>query len=72
MNEITNEVIAERLDNLIRQSQFEHDKMSKNIEKINGSVASLKMWRAYMTGAIAVLASLIVPIFLIIVSKFLN
>jgi hypothetical protein len=40
--------------------------------KTNGSVASLKIWKGYLTGATAVIMAIVVPMALMIFSTFLE
>jgi len=60
MSEITNEVIVERLDNLIKQTT-----------KINGSVAKNTKWRHYMAGGLVISNIIIVPIVIAIIMKLM-
>jgi len=76
MNE---EVILEKLSNLETlfksygtANKDDHINMMKRQDITNGNVSSLKIWRAYMTGAIAVLMTLVLPIFFMIVSDFIK
>ena len=41
----------------------------RKVTKTNGSVRSLQVWRAYMTGAIAVLSAVVVPVLVILATK---
>jgi len=72
MEEITLGVIIERIDNLKDINQREHKEMHDEQKKTNGSVASLKLWRAYLAGALAVISAIIVPMALMMFSSFLN
>lgn len=38
------------------------DGLTARLDKLNGSVLSLKLWRAYLTGAVAVIVTLGLPI----------
>jgi hypothetical protein len=66
------QVIIERLDNLINTNKEEHSRIEEQTKKTNGSVASLKIWRAYLTGAVAVLSAIVFPILMSTVYKFLD
>lgn len=46
------------------------DRIEAQTTKTNGNVASLKMWRAYITGGVAVLTILVIPILLVLLSNF--
>lgn len=60
--EYTNRELGLLLESHIEASQLEHAQMREQntqmfveIRKINGAVSSLKLWRAYLTGAGAVI-----------------
>ena len=72
MEEVTNAVLLERLDNFIEQNKVDHDRIEQHVIKTNGSVASLKMWRAVMQGAIAVLTAIVVPLLFMFLSKWMD
>ena len=70
MSEITtiNE-LALMLKNHIDSEQERHDNFDTKLDKIeeqtkktNGSVRTLFIWRAYITGGIAVLSAIVIPI----------
>lgn len=66
----------ERLDNLIRSNKDDHDMIKQEIKEVkehaaktNGSVANLKVWKGYLTGAIAILGAIVVPAALMLFAK---
>lgn len=68
MSEESLAVIIERLENI----KIELAEVKAHVQKTNGSVASLKMWRGYVTGGLAVLTAIVVPLFFLVVAKFLE
>lgn len=67
----------DRYPNLVLDEKFKDikaslDRIEQQTIKTNGSVASLKIWRAYTTGALAVLSFLIIGIGIPIVVAILG
>ena len=65
------DVIRERLDNLITDNEEEHARILEQTTKTNGEVADLKKWRFFISGAVAVLSTLVVPIIVAIAIKYI-
>lgn len=75
----TNRELDEKFANLSNLIREKHDDIMIKVgevivqtKKTNGSVASLKMWRAYMTGAIAVILFLITAVAVPIISAYIS
>lgn len=58
----SHEAIMQRMDVFESNTSTSLEEIKVQTTKTNGSVASLKIWRAYMTGAIAVIAFVVVPV----------
>jgi hypothetical protein len=67
MNE---EVILERLNNLINDNKEEHKSILAQVTKTNGSVADIQRWRYIATGVILLMNVLILPIILAVVIQY--
>lgn len=50
------------LDEKFQDIKASLDRIEEQTKKTNGSVASLKLWRAYVTGAVAVLIIIVLPV----------
>ena len=79
MSETNLDVIVERLENLKQQNEKDHDEMREAIatvlaeqRKTNGSITSLKLTRACMKGAIAVLTAIVVPVAFILIQNYFS
>lgn len=48
------------------------DKIFKQTEKTNGRISSLERWRSYITGGLAVIIMLLVPIVISLATKYVN
>ena len=64
---VTNEVLMERLNNLIETNSREHAEIKEQVEKTNGSVANLKIWKGVMQGAVGVLTVIVIPLLFIFI-----
>jgi len=71
MNPITNEVLLEKIEGLVRliDEKFEennkaHSSLIFQTTKTNGNVTALQKWVATSKGAFAVLSSFVVPVML--------
>ena len=76
---VTNEVLAERIHNFMKnfeefkiQNSNENNKIIEQTTKTNGSVANLKTKWAYLTGATAVLTSLVLPILFMLIGQYMS
>lgn len=49
------------MDIMLGEIKDQLNRIEAQVMRTNGSVASLKMWRAYTTGAVAVLTTLVLP-----------
>jgi len=61
------------------KNEEEHQEIIKQTTKTNGSVAKanceiaeLKIWKGYVTGAVAVIMAVIVPLFFLLVRNYLE
>lgn len=72
METITNEIIWERLNTFINDNKCDHEKINEHLNRLNGSVSSLKSWKGIMQGAIGVLTAIVVPICLMLFANFLD
>lgn len=72
MSEITNEVLAERLDNFKEEVKKELKALTEQVLKTNGSVTRLKEWRGYILGGLAVIVAVIIPLIYMVFSVWLN
>ena len=79
MQEIGNDVIIERIHGLktLIESRFdenakEHQSICEKQDHTNGDVTNLKLWRAYLVGAWAVISLILVGILLPVISNYLK
>ena len=70
--EVTNAVLAERLDNFKEEMKKELSALTTQVLKTNGSVTKLKEWRSYMLGGMAVLTLLVVPLLFMVLGIYLK
>lgn len=75
----SNRELDAKFDNLSVLVKEKHDDLMVKIgeiivqtKKTNGSVASLKIWRAYMTGAIAVILFLVTAIAIPLAAAYIS
>ena len=61
---IENDVIIERLDNLIRENREDHEKILIQTTKTNSKVSHLESWRDKATGGFIVVNIIVVPVVL--------
>lgn len=66
------EVMTQRMDVFESNISTTLVRIEEQTKKTNGSVASLKIWRAYMTGALAVIGFLLVSIIIPLVSAYIS
>ena len=74
--EVSNEVIVERIENVrsmmnekFEENNHNHEKMLSQLLYTNGKVRSLVVWRAYITGGVAVLSFVVGVFGVLFVSK---
>lgn len=79
MNEIGNDVIIERIEGIktLIESKFtenakEHQSMCDKQDHTNGDVSNLKLWRAYLVGAWAVISIILIGILMPLVNNYLK
>lgn len=60
------------LEHTLRDIQNDVKEIVLQTKKTNGRVSELENWKAYITGGMAVLLMLVVPIFLAILSGWLD
>jgi len=72
MENITLEVIAERLENIGNQNKEDHEEMKAGIKHTNGDVGELKLWKAKATGAITILAIVMSGLVIPLIFKYLS
>lgn len=68
---ITNEVLYERLNNLIKENSEDHQEIIKQTTLTNGRVTKLEAWRNIMTGGLIILNVIVWPIVLLYITKIL-
>lgn len=56
--------LMERMDVFESNTSTALNSIEQQTKKTNGSVASLKLWRAYLTGALAIISLLVVGLLL--------
>lgn len=66
------EVMTQRMDVFESNTSTGLMRIEEQTKKTNGSVASLKLWRAYMTGALAVIGALLFSVILPLVSAYIS
>ena len=71
MEEITNEVIWERLNTFMSDNKEDHIRIEEQVRRTNGQVSSLSKWRSFTMGAVAILSAIIVPMALMYFSKLM-
>jgi len=71
MPEVTLEVIAERLTNLIEENAKEHQAILVQTTKTNGKVAAVSKWQERIIGAVAILSAVVLPVAIAVFSQFL-
>jgi hypothetical protein len=67
-----NDVIIERLENLLRENSEEHKSILDQVKKTNGSVADIQKWRYLLTGGFIVSNIIIVPIIITLILKLVR
>lgn len=60
------------IDGFLQRIDEKLDRIETQTTKTNGNVRTLQIWRAYLTGGLAILSILIVPIILIMVAEFFD
>jgi hypothetical protein len=60
--EALHQTLMQRMDVFESNTSTALMEIKQQTTKTNGSVASLKLWRAYLTGGMAVLTVLVIPI----------
>ena len=70
--EITNQLLYERLNNLIEANHEAHNKIDDHLTRLNGSVIKLKTWRSFISGGLAIITAIVIPMALMVFSKFLG
>jgi hypothetical protein len=64
--------LAVLIEEKFKTNDEAHERIEGQTRKTNGRVSSLESWRAYITGAIAVITVIILPLVFMVVSLFLN
>jgi hypothetical protein len=70
IKKITNEVLCERLDNLIRDNSEDHAKIIIQTTKTNGIVTKHDNWLNRIIGALIVSNAVVLPILLYLLFKY--
>jgi len=70
MKKITNEVLCERLDNLIRDNTEDHEKILLQTTATNGTVRKHDAWLNRMIGALIFSDVVLMPIILYLLFKY--
>jgi len=71
MKPITNEVLCERLDNLIRDNSEDHEKILIQTTRTNGTVTVHSATINQLKGGLRVLEIIVIPIVIAIVINFI-
>jgi hypothetical protein len=61
---ITNELLLERLENLIDTNKSEHSKLLEQVTRTNGRVTAIEAWKNVASGVTMVLNIIVIPILL--------
>jgi hypothetical protein len=60
------------LEEKFKQNDRDHKEIIEQTTKTNGSVRTLQIWRGYITGAIAVIMTIVVPLFVLLARFYLE
>ena len=73
------DILTERIEGLktlinekFDENNRNHQSILEQVKYTNGSVRSLKIWRAYITGGFAVLSILFVPVLIYSIQQFMQ
>jgi hypothetical protein len=69
---VTNEVLLERLNNLIETNREEHARIEEQVARTNGSVARIKAWTNILKGGLGVITVLVLPILFILIEQWIR
>ena len=64
--------LKELLEEKFDRNDKDHQEIIMQTTRTNGSVRSLQIWRGYITGAVAVLMTIVVPIFFLLAKNYLE
>ena len=64
--------LRELIEEKFERNEQDHEEIIKQTTKTNGSVRSLQIWRGYITGAIAVIMSIVIPLFVALAKFYLE
>lgn len=66
--EASNDVILQKVDDLIDTNEKSHlgiiksiDALSEHVKRTNGQIVSLRIWRGFLTGGLAVITAIVIP-----------
>lgn len=68
----TNDVLLEKMENMKEQNSIDHSEIKDRLDHTNGNVTELQKWRYFIIGAISLLSAIVVPMALMVFSKFLD
>jgi hypothetical protein len=67
--EVDNDVLLERINNLIETNKIDHAALLVQTTKTNDRVTKLEAWRNVVTGALIILNVVVWPIVLLFITK---
>ncbi len=67
--EIDNDVLLERINNLIDTNSKDHKVLIEQTTRTNGRVTKLEAWRNIITGGLLILNVVVWPIILFLITK---
>ncbi len=68
MTDLTPQTIAVMFKNIDEKLDTIHEQTLKT----NGRVTKLESWRGFITGGLAILAVLVIPVLLLVISQYIN